>query len=326
MGNIHPDKASIIITTFNGLYENTAPCLESILEKTTYGNYEIVVVDNDSADGTRDYLSRLATLNPLLKLVINTSNRGFAGGSNDGIRASSGDYLVLLNNDTQVTDGWLERLLSPLANERMIGMVGPVSNSVGNEQLIFTKGASPEEIIREGRLWCGMSGNDRFETDMLSFFCVAMRREIVETIGLLDERFGLGFFEDNDFCMRVKNAGYKLLCLEGVFVYHRGSSSFGKHPKMTRELLKKNKKLLEEKFGIRYRPPHPRERHLDLIKSYRERAQAGGPTTELIYKINNRVQALEKIQPRGLFKRVLFRRRLSSLGLKPYLRGNLNAV
>ena len=321
MDKSQPHRASIIIISYNGLYENTRPCLESVIKKTTGDNYEIVVVDNNSNDGTQDYLRQMASQNPRLKLVLNNSNRGFAGGNNEGIRASNGDYLVLLNNDTLVTDGWLEKLLSPLAEDRTIGMVGPVSNSVGNEQLIFTRGESIEEIVEEGHLWSSMSRGDRFETDMLSFYCAGMRREIVETVGLLDERFGLGFFEDNDYCIRVKKAGYKLVCLEDVFVYHSGSGSFTKHREIASELLKKNEKVLEGKFNMTYRPRHPRDLHLDLIKSYVKRIPEEGLTPALVFKINNRLQTLEKMIPRGFLKRLQFRRKLSSLGLGSYLQG-----
>ena len=313
MNKYHSSKVSIIIVSYNGLHENTVPCLESILKKTTYSDHEIIVVDNNSTDGTQDYLQQLVTHYHSLKLVLNKSNRGFAGGNNDGIKVSNGNFLILLNNDTLVTDGWLEKLLLPLREDKKIGMVGPVSNSVGNEQLIFTKGKTPEEIIDEGYTWSRMSGGDNFEVGMLGFFCVAMRRELIEIVGSLDENFGLGYFEDDDYCIRVKNAGYKLVCLEDVFIYHGGGKSFNKQQKMIHSLLKKNKKLLEAKFNIRYRPPHPRDRQLDLIESYIGRGKRSGRTPGLTYKIDNRFRLLQEMKPRGILKKLKFERRIKYL-------------
>jgi GT2 family glycosyltransferase len=316
-----PVRASIIIVCHNGLYNNTVACLESVLGNTSCEEDEIIVVDNNSSDGTQEYLRELSIAIPHLRLVLNGTNKGFPGGNNDGIRMSRGDYLVLLNNDTLVTEGWVTELLRPLSEDTSIGLVGPVSNALGNEQLIFTAGNSPEEVLAEGRKWCEASRGDRFYTDMLSFFCVAMRKDLVESVGLLDERFGLGYFEDNDYCMRVKKAGYTLVCLEDVFVYHRGSGSFDTRRQAVHQLLKRNQKLLEKKFGIKFRPRHPRDLHLDLIQAYLTRIGPAGPTPGLVYKINNRLKILEKIKPRGWIKKLRFRRRMRSLGLAPYLHG-----
>jgi GT2 family glycosyltransferase len=140
-------------------------------------------------------------------------------------------------------------------------------------------------------------------------------------VGLLDETFGLGFFEDDDYCIRTRMVGYKLICIEDVFIYHKGSASFSALPDITHDLLRKNKMLLEAKFGIRYSIAHPRDRQLDIIESYIERIETSRLTTALLYKINNRLQLVEGIKPRGPLKRLRFERRLHSLQdrLRPYL-------
>ena len=115
-------ECSIIIVTFNGLHDSTIPCLESIFSSTGIEDYEIVVVDNNSSDGTPAYLEELAKRESRVKPVLNASNRGFAGGNNDGIRAAGGNYFVLLNNDTQVTDGWLTKLRESLHDDHSIGL------------------------------------------------------------------------------------------------------------------------------------------------------------------------------------------------------------
>jgi GT2 family glycosyltransferase len=158
-----------------------------------------------------------------------------------------------------------------------------------------------------------MSAGDRFETERLGFFCVAARRDVVDRVGPLDEGFGTGFYEDDDYCLRVRKAGYRLVCVEDVFVYHKGSGSFGKARRETKELMKRNRKRLEGKFGMRYRPRHPRDRQLDLAESYLARMEEGEDRERLLYKAENRLCAAEAIAPHGWLKRFLFRREVRGI-------------
>jgi GT2 family glycosyltransferase len=306
-------ECSVIIVTYNGLHESTIPCLESIFYSTGGEDYEVIVVDNNSSDGTPAYLAELAMREPRLLCIRNNTNRGFAGGNNDGIRAASGSVFVLLNNDTQVTVGWLTKLRETLSTDRSVGLLGPVSNAVGNEQKIFTSATTPTEILKEGEAWTRCSVGDTFKTDRLGFFCVAFRRELIEAVGLLDEVYDLGFYEDDDYCIRVKRAGYNLVCREDVFVYHRGSATFEKAPEKTKRLLKKNRLLLERKFGISYVTRHPRERQLDLVESYLERQIETGSSPALQFKISNRLKIITGLTPRGILKRWRFMRRLNNI-------------
>jgi len=315
------DKSvSIIIVSYNGLNETTVPCLQSIFEQTDYPDYEVIVVDNGSTDGTQHYLKVLAGKESRLQCIFNTTNRGFAGGNNDAIKAATGQILVLLNNDTRVTKGWLERIVSILADP-VIGLAGPVSNAAGNEQTIYTAGITPEEILNEGALWARMSRGDIVPMERLCFFCVAMRRDMIDTVGLLDETYGLGFYEDDDYCLRVRNAGLRLICCEDVFVYHRGSASFKTIPKLTKQLLKSNKRLLEHKFAISYRPRHARDRILDLLESYIADLDQSN-AARMRFKIDNRLRQLPGMQPRSIFKRAAFGFRMKRIRKMMALSGN----
>lgn len=305
-------ECSVIIVTYNGLQEYTIPCLESIFRRTHGEDFEVIVVDNNSSDGTPQYLTELATRESRLKCVVNATNRGFAGGNNDGLRVATGRVIVLLNNDTQVSEGWLATMHSALLADRSIGLLGPVSNAVGNEQKIFTCGMTPTAILAEGEQWARQASGTFFEAEQLGFFCVAFRRDLLETVGPLDEAYDLGFYEDDDYCIRVRQAGFRLICREDVFIYHRGSASFDKVPRKTKELLKKNRCLLEKKFGIRYNPRHPRDRQLDLVASYVQACASAQNMESLRFRINNRLQLINELMPRGFSRRWRFRRRLSS--------------
>jgi GT2 family glycosyltransferase len=309
-------KASIIILSYNGLNETTAPCLQSIFSETTWDDYEVIVVDNNSSDNTAAYLVELQEREPRLRYVLNASNRGFAGGNNDGIRIASGDYIILLNSDTLVTRNWLEGLLEPLSNDPTIGLAGPVSNSVVNEQQIFTSGTTTEDKIAEGLSWTEKSRGGMFDTEMLGFFCVAIRRDVLEKVGTLDEGFGQGFFEDDDYCIRIRNAGYRIVCVEDVFVYHRGGGTFGQAGEIS-SLVKQNRERLRRKHPIRsrYSRSRPPYQQIRIIESYIDEALRVGLNPDLQYKICNRMRLVESYTSKRLIKRIkiyLLTRRLKN--------------
>jgi GT2 family glycosyltransferase len=219
---------SIVVLCYNGLEETTRPCLESIIKNTPAGSYELIVVDNASADGTAAFLGTFAAQHANVRLQLNDTNKGYAGGNNDGIKLAQGQYIVLLNNDTLVPEGWLERLLKLFDEQPNVGLVGPVTNSAGNEQRIELEGLNEENFEEIAGAYIERQKGVWFTAEKLGFFCVAMRHALPEKIGYLDEKFGIGMFEDDDYCIRAKKAGFTLAVAEDCFVYHKGSVSFKK--------------------------------------------------------------------------------------------------
>lgn len=219
-------KCSIVVISYNNA-DLTRQCIESIVERTTYPNYELIVVDNASQDGTRDMLRALQRQIRNLKLIINDTNRGFAAANNQGIAQAEGEYVVLLNNDTVVTNDWLEALLRHLKNQQ-IGLVGPVTNSIGNEAKIAVDYSDLRDMHEFAARHTVENAGRHFDISVLAMFCVAMRREVFNEIGALDEAFGVGMFEDDDYCRRLHSAGYRTVCAEDSFVHHYGQASFKK--------------------------------------------------------------------------------------------------
>lgn len=246
-------RVSIIVLCYNGLQEATRPCLESLITNTNtpMGSYELIIVDNASSDGTADYLKTFSAQHLHVHIQLNDSNKGYAGGNNDGIRLAKGQYIILLNNDTLVPSGWLDRLVKLFDHELSVGLIGPVTNSAGNEQRIELAGLNEQnyEAISSAHIE-GQQGR-WFTTEKLGFFCVAMRHEVLNKVGYLDENFGIGMFEDDDYCIRAKNAGFTLGVAEDCFVYHKGSVSFKKLSDADYiELFNKNRDYFFEKNGI----------------------------------------------------------------------------
>jgi GT2 family glycosyltransferase len=245
-------RASIVIVTYNNLELNKL-CLESILRNTHYPNYEVIVIDNKSTDGTRAYLRYMAAEHSQIQVILNQNNDGFARANNQGIACSTGDYLVLLNNDTIVPSGWLSRLLRHLEN-RSIGMVGPVTNSVGNEAKIavpYQDWIEMEHFAQE-HMWA--NNGKVAEISMLAMFCVAFRRETYELIGPLDEQFGIGMFEDDDYSLRMKKSNLRIICAADVFVHHFGQAAFKKLIERGEydDLFNQNRRRYEAKWNIQW--------------------------------------------------------------------------
>lgn len=245
---IFPKKVSLIVLTYNNI-ELTKQCLDSIVKNTTYKNYEVIIVDNNSTDGTQEYLTNKYQNNDIFNIILNECNLGFAAGNNIGLMASQGEILLILNNDTYVTPYWLEPLISVL-NENYVGLVCPVTNNIGNEAKVNVSYDSFNDMnVQALNYTCSHMGNV-YPMKCIAFFCVAMRRDLYESIGPLSEEYGLGFFEDDDYCMRVLKAGYKNYAVDGSFVHHHLSASFNQLKNNTKEeLMLRNKKMFESKWG-----------------------------------------------------------------------------
>jgi len=220
---VHP-MVSIIVVTYGNL-ELTRLCIDSLVHRTQYPRYEIIVVDNASTDGTPDYLRSAAAQHDNVRIILNDTNRGFAAANNQGLAIASGDTLVLLNNDTVVPSGWLEGLLHHL-KDASIGLIGPVTNAVGNEAKVEPGYSDLSGLQRFADARRRQFADKAFDIRMLAMFCVAMRRTVFDQIGPLDENFGVGMFEDDDYSMRIKAAGLRVVCAEEVYIHHFGQAAF----------------------------------------------------------------------------------------------------
>jgi GT2 family glycosyltransferase/tetratricopeptide (TPR) repeat protein/2-polyprenyl-3-methyl-5-hydroxy-6-metoxy-1,4-benzoquinol methylase len=233
---------SIVVVTHN-LLACTRPCLESV-RFLSDEPYELVLVDNGSTDGTLPYLRSCGDV----RLIENPQNRGFPAAANQGIRAAQGRQILLLNNDTLVTTGWLRRQLEALASDPFVGLVGPSSNCVSGSQQV--PAGYRDLASLDGFAWQWGRRNDhlRSDTDRLVGFCLLVRKEVIERIGLLDERFGIGNFEDDDYCLRARRAGYRLVHARDAFVHHFGSATFQASGMDFGGLLSANEQLFRDKW------------------------------------------------------------------------------
>jgi GT2 family glycosyltransferase len=249
---------SIIIVTFNNL-DYTKLCIESIYEKTAYPNFEVIVVDNASTDGTRDYLLELKTTHSNVKVILNEENLSFARANNMGIKASQGKYIILLNNDTVVTRGWISGLIKYFGDP-LVGMVGPVTNFIGNEAKINVDYRDLSEMDRFAESYTAQNRGISFEISVLALYCAMMSRKVIDKVGLLDEQFSVGMFEDDDYALRLKKEGFKQICIEDVFIHHFGGATLSRlQPNEYQRIFEENKRRYEEKWGVGWQPHRYRD-------------------------------------------------------------------
>jgi GT2 family glycosyltransferase/tetratricopeptide (TPR) repeat protein/SAM-dependent methyltransferase len=234
---------SIVILTHNQL-EYTRLCLDSIRLRTDEP-YELILVDNGSTDGTVDYLRSLSGV----KVILNEANRGFPAGVNQGIQIARGRQILLLNNDCIVTTGWLGRLLQALKRDQRIGLVGPCSNYVAGEQQVTVQ-YDDDLMSLDGFAWDWGKAHDLVleDTRKLVGFCLLIRREVIDKIGLMDEQFGIGNFEDDDYSLRALEAGYRVVIARDAFVHHFGSRTFFGSRVDYGAVMRRNQQLFEAKW------------------------------------------------------------------------------
>ncbi|HET9097291.1 MAG TPA: glycosyltransferase, partial [Candidatus Baltobacteraceae bacterium] len=212
---------SIVMLSWNAP-EYTKIALESI-RKYTGGEHEVIIVDNGSGPETTEWLSTLAGV----KVIFNPSNRGYAGGNNQAMAAAAGEYVVLLNNDVVVTEGWLEGLLSAFDRIPALGISAPRSNIIAGDQVVLDAAYQNLDQMHEyAARRRARYRRQGYMTDRAIGLCLCIDRRVIEEIGGIDERFGVGNFEDDDFCMRVRAAGYRIHVCDDVFIHHFGSKTF----------------------------------------------------------------------------------------------------
>ena len=220
-------KASIIIPVFNKL-ELTRQCLTTLAAATTMPEYEVIIVDNASTDGTAEFL---AALGGDVQVIRNPENHGFAIACNQGAKAARGEFLLFLNNDTIPTEGWLNALVDEVERHPDVAVVGSKllyedgtiqHAGVAFSRIVFT----PYHIYRKFPADSPMV-NRRREFQCVTGACMLVRREVFEQVGRFDEGFKNGF-EDVDLCLKIREQGWHIIYRPDSVVYHLESQTPGR--------------------------------------------------------------------------------------------------
>jgi GT2 family glycosyltransferase len=221
--------ASIIVLNYN-TRELTLRCLESFAPALNRRGWQIIVIDNGSSDGSAEAVQAQFSF---AEIVRSERNLGFAGGNNLGLRQAAGQVVFLLNSDVLAAADTLQALAHQFDVRPEVGVISAGLHTSSGKAQAFAYGADPtltylvrrgsRALLRRGSLhrW---DIDQPLEAEWVSGACVAVRRAVIEQVGLLDERFQL-YFEDNDWCLRIRQAGWKVIYDPRFTVTHLGGQS-----------------------------------------------------------------------------------------------------
>ncbi|WP_123054655.1 glycosyltransferase family 2 protein [Clostridium sp. JN-1] len=241
----------IILVNYNG-YKDTIECVNS-LKRTSYNNYKILIVDNASTNNSLEVLKQ--TLNDCI-IIESKKNLGFAGGNNLGIKSAlknNADYVLLLNNDTLVEPNFLNNMINSFNKDDRIGLVGCKIMYYPEKDKIWYGGGKIDWFKFIG-IHLGNKEVDKEqydvekEIDFMTGCCMLIKRDVFEKIGFLCEDYFM-YFEDDDFCVRVNDAGYKIWYNPKAVIYHKvGLSGGGEESPFSIKWCARNRLLFMNKY------------------------------------------------------------------------------
>ena len=254
----------IIVCVHNAL-DDIRRCLESI-EQFTNNPYRIILVDDGSSQPTQKYLQDFSYGKEHCVLLRNEEAGGYTRAANKGLKSSTAEFIVLLNSDTIVGPEWVDRMYSAITSNDQYGVAGPLSNTASWQSIpkLEVNGDWADNPIpngmsvgQMGNLIAKYSGIIRPEATLLNGFCMMIKRALLNDIGYFDEeRFGDGYGEEDDFTLRARNAGWKLVIADDVYIYHAQSKSYSHE----------RRRLLYQSAGQKLREKHDGGIILDSVQ------------------------------------------------------------
>lgn len=242
------NKCDIIIPIYNA-YECTEACIKSVIKNTNLKENGLILINDKSPDERIGKLLSKYMNNNNITVLENENNLGFVGTVNRGMKLSKNDVL-LLNSDTEVTENWLDKIKKCAYHDDMIATVTPLSNNatLASVPVSFEPNDLPKNVTLEemGKLVENCSYHDYPEIPTGHGFCLYIKREALNKVGYFDEEgFGKGYGEENDFCYRCLNYGYRHILCDDTYIYHKESQSFQEDKK---DLIADGLRVLNERY------------------------------------------------------------------------------
>jgi GT2 family glycosyltransferase len=247
---------SIVLLCFNKI-EYTKQCIDSVLKNTFNDNYELIIVNNGSTDGTYEYLNKIKSNN--IKIIHNKSNLGFSKGMNIGVNNTHGKYLILLNNDTIVSENWEFELIKTLESDDNIFAVTPTTNNSGNESRINVEHNSPNDFFKKVKI---NNYGSILNASSLALFCGAFKNHEFKNIGYLDEKY-LNGWEDDDLYDRILLLNKRVVINRKSIVYHFGNVTVGKNA--YNSIDNNNRLYYEKKWNVHWESCNKNNNELNKI-------------------------------------------------------------
>ena len=251
-------EIDIVVCVHNAL-NYVQQCLESILRTRNSPHQKLIIIDDGSHEPTRKYLERFSASVSWCELHRNDRAGGYPKAANRGLSVSTGELVILLNSDTVVTTGWLEKLADAVFSTSGAGIVGAMSNAAsyqsipeytgrGGQTAVNTlpPGLTPEDMNRYCEKWTVAHLLPR--VPLVHGFCFGIVRSVIDRIGLFDEvSFPRGYGEENDYCFRAADSGFGLVVATHTYIYHAKSQSYADEERVT--LMKSASETFRKKYG-----------------------------------------------------------------------------
>ncbi|MEF2554145.1 polysaccharide pyruvyl transferase family protein [Aurantimonas sp. A2-1-M11] len=253
-------RTDVVVCVHNAL-EDVSACLMSIDAARISDLQRVIIVDDASDSPTSTYLVEFAGVRPYVELIRNERPNGYCKAANIGLGLSKAEFVILLNSDTIVTDGWAEKMADALFTTVGAGIVGPLSNAASHQSVPDHRSGGGNTAIN--KLPAGYQPEDmnRFcesktpigelpRVPLVHGFCMGVRREVFDAIGYFDEaNFPRGYGEENDFCIRASDAGFDLIVATHTYVFHAKSKSYLSTDRL--QLMKSGSQSLRKLHGAK---------------------------------------------------------------------------
>ncbi len=231
------ETIDIVVPVYNAL-DDVKLCLQSLAKHTDGFKVRVLVVNDASDEATTQWLREFCANDSLFQLIEHPANKGYTCAVNTGLRASTAQYVITQNSDTIVPAGWLQGMVRCMKSDPKIGVVGPLSNAatwqnvptLRDELGGFAVNDLPEgqTVDTMAKVVASVSSKHYPRLPFVNGFCFMIRRAVIDTVGYMDEEnFPVGYGEENDYCIRVTDAGFDLAIADDVYVFHAKSKSFG---------------------------------------------------------------------------------------------------
>lgn len=243
-------KLTIITLTYNHLNEATKPFIETLYQYTDINDFDLIIIDNASSDGTTEYLKKLKEKYDNITVIFNEKNLGYDIANNQGLKLINTEdnienkYIGLFNNDILFTPNWLNPLIKVFENDPKIGLASPrLQRKCKFNSKNYLK--HYQKFLEKYQKKFG-----EFSLNIITYFCAAIIPvKVFKKVGFLDENFSPAYFEDDDYAIRTFYQGYKVGYINTSFVYHNHGTTT-KNLSEKKKLFEKNRKYFFEKHPI----------------------------------------------------------------------------
>lgn len=282
-----PYQVDIVLPIYNSMH-HVRPCIQSVFQNSDVP-YHLYLVDDGCDSYTQKELESLLSCysSDLYTYVRNENNLGYLKTVNRGVQMGNSPYVITLNSDTVVTQGWLSGMLQPFQNDTKVGIVNPVSCWANWTLIPFPSGMDIHELTSFVREHGEQENKPIYNA---SGFCFAIRRDLLAEMGWIDEVYGRGYYEETDLCMKAIERGYKVVVSLSVFVYHYGWGSFqeegrNEHMERNRSIFLKRHKNLFNKVERQFKQERPLQNLHKALHRYEAEFYPLRPQSLLLRKL-----------------------------------------